>query len=401
MEWEAIARNAIIDLLDHHHALLPLEIEARLSDQPSLAPGTQEKLEGINPHHLTAAKIRLLTEGHIQVVSEATRGGRQVPVIVPTNRHLRDTIIERTAARKRLLQVSFLKWSKADGKIPNLIGEGGERVAHASLIAAAGEAALRGIAYLPVNPGGGEVGHLFNKEVPVGPLDNASRLVLLDSNDVATAIMVLIEVKNIREWIYPRTAELYQLLTKAAQLQIDNADKHFLPVLVCRRCQYTTFRMAKDLGFFVIETIAQAVLPHSEAPQNTVNDINAELGYNLSRSSDANPHITSTLARSLPKGAMGIVARWRATAPILKDHYNPLRGTKLSPSERYRRMVDLTTDALAIGGSVGGWGAKDTKNGEDSEDAVENEEKWREQVGEDDYGDLAELIDVPPQDWTE
>ena len=140
-----------------------------------------------------------------------------------------------------------------------MIGEGGERTARASLAAAAF------VGYRLLHPATAEATTLFGSAVPGGPLDAAAQIVVDDPTALPIPITVLIEVKNIRDWIYPDAAELYQLLDKAARLQLAHPAQRLLPVLICRRAQYLTWLMAADLGFFVITTTSQAILPHSQS----------------------------------------------------------------------------------------------------------------------------------------
>ena len=74
-------------------------------------------------------------------------------------------------------------------------------------------------------------------------------------------ILVTIEAKNLRQWIYPRTQELYQVLDKSARLQLEHPDLGVLPVLVCRKAHYNANKMAQHLGFHVIATQRQYVRP--------------------------------------------------------------------------------------------------------------------------------------------
>ena len=78
----------------------------------------------------------------------------------------------------------------------------------------------------------------------------------------------MVEVKNTRGWIYPNSAELYQVLDKGAQLQIAHPEVPFIPLLICRRMQHTTQAMAADLGFFVVGSKAQFIdWPDNDDPK--------------------------------------------------------------------------------------------------------------------------------------
>jgi hypothetical protein len=49
-----------------------------------------------------------------------------------------------------------------------------------------------------------------------------------------------------------------------------------VPVLVCRRAHYTAFKMAKDLGFFIIETRRQYI---GTVDEQRLQEVRTELGF--------------------------------------------------------------------------------------------------------------------------
>ena len=62
--------------------------------------------------------------------------------------------------------------------------------------------------------------------------------------------------------------QLYQLLDKAARLQTAAPDVPIIPLLVCRRSHATTGKMAKQLGFFVLDTEVQPIVwPEDDDPR--------------------------------------------------------------------------------------------------------------------------------------
>lgn len=70
----------------------------------------------------------------------------------------------------------------------------------------------------PARPDAGEVTKLLNTDLP-GSLDSAGYSVPLVGGVPGEPITVMIEVKNIRGWMYPHSVEIYQLLHKACVLQ--------------------------------------------------------------------------------------------------------------------------------------------------------------------------------------
>jgi hypothetical protein len=109
-----------------------------------------------------------------------------------------------------------------------------------------------------------------------GPLDAAAHYLVRDSDGIpGNVITVPIEVKNLRDWIYPSSREQYQLLSKAALIQDARPTRLISPVLVCRRAHITTMRMAKELGFFVIPINRQYV---HQVEEDALIELRAELG---------------------------------------------------------------------------------------------------------------------------
>lgn len=248
------ARQGLLELLEQEHAAFWAEVQAKIADElwPTLP-------NPVDPHHLTTVRRQLIEEGVIEPVSAPTRGGGIETVLAFTDRADRPggvRAFENAASRKRLLAARYHSWGRSLPGHPNVLGPAGERVVHSTLLAAApGRYTL-----LPA-AASGEVAHMFGKPVPGGSLDNAAYLTLTDALGRPTGVVtVLIEVKNVRHWIYPDSAELYDLLDKAARLQFANTGHPFVPVLVCRRAHPTTFEMALQLGFFVIATRAQFLL---------------------------------------------------------------------------------------------------------------------------------------------
>ena len=100
----------------------------------------------------------------------------------------------------------------------------------------------------------------------------------------APAVLVAIEAKNLRQWIYPQTQELYQLLDKSAQLRLAHPEFGVMPVLVCRRAHYLASKMAQQVGFHIIQTRRQYVRPAVAATDEDARlfqEVNTELEYDL------------------------------------------------------------------------------------------------------------------------
>jgi hypothetical protein len=241
-----LGRRAILELLDREHAAPWLEVEARITDVPWPSIGHR-----IDKHHLSTAHIELLRSGRIVEHHADTRGGREVTIIQPADVGRRATATARAAQRKRILLARYLGWAQGTPSRPGIIGPAAERVVHESLKATG--------TFRLMNPSGGQVSTFLGSTIN-GPLDHAVIFTpITDAGLPGQPIAVPVEVKNLRDWIYPSSQEPYQLLDKAAKLRRLHPDVPIVPVLVCRRAHYTAFKMARDMGFFIIEARRQYI----------------------------------------------------------------------------------------------------------------------------------------------
>ena len=338
-EYIDLARRHIIDLIDREHAVVWHEVEARLAEVA--VPGAEK---GINPHFLTNARRQLLDEGVIEVVTATARGGREIAVYGLLDRRRRKTAFERAAGRKRLLETRYLGW--AGGSVEtNAIGSAGELVTHVSLQRAASEA----IGYRVLSTGG-QVRQLFVANIPGGPIDNAA--LLIGDNIAAPRIFtIMVEVKNLRPWLYPPAVEIYQLLHKAAQVQIQQPNQHIMPVLVARRVHYLTFVMAKHLGFFIVQFdgCAQPIRELEFVDPHFVDEIRDELGYNLVLTDGTGfERIYRAFRYTIPRYAQPTAERWARMGPDLAPHFARLRNRNLTARDRDQATDLLYRDAVRI-----------------------------------------------------
>jgi hypothetical protein len=342
--WVELAQDGILTLLDREHeaAVVWDEVEAKLADVhwPVLP-------SYIEPHHLSTARQQLLEDGIIVEEEAATRGGRPIGVFHRTDLRRRTTAIDRTSQRKRLLQARYQRWGFGDKSTAALLGPSGERVARASLAAAA-DAGLR-----PIVSDFGQVGKVLGIDVP-GKFDNGVYMPsLIDDDTPGPTVTVPIEVKNRRGWVYPNSDQLFQLLSKAAALQEARREAAIVPVLICRRHHITTQWMAKQLGFFVIAAKAQFI-DWPDDDERLLEEVRVELGYlDLINTNAANDEIRGYISRGLPKIIATSFQRWQHFGPQLKPYFDALRREVQQPS-RTHLMRDFRAAAKALGAD-GGW----------------------------------------------
>ena len=325
------------------------EMEAKLSEAPP-----QPGLRRPEPHHLTMARNRLLEAGEIVSQRNTTRGGRVVSTFALAARTKQ---ADRAAAWKRLLHSRYLSWSASPSEwgvppLPFAL----ERVIHASLT----ESAVHG--YRLEKPGGGEVGQLLGRPVAGGPLDDAAFYTALSMDGMPrVATTVLVEAKHLRQWIYPRTQELYQVLDKSARVQVAHPEQSIVPVLVCRKQHFTTGVMAKQMGFHVVGTWRQYVRPIvAGAPEDErkFTEVKDELASNLALHEGSVEQMVNQFVSVLPGRMDDVVARWRAVAlhPDVPDTLARLRNDGISNDERRDALVDLREAVNEATGEDRAWG---------------------------------------------
>lgn len=351
-EYVEAGVSALLDLASREGAFIWSEAEAKISE------GRRHDRPSVQPHHLTSAR-RLLLEGEALISEEAvSKGGHVIETFSLPDAPVR--IVRSAASRKRLLQSRFLGWATGTRRRPGgLIGPAAESVVLRSME----QSATAGYRLEPVTNRGVE--RLYGADVPGGPLDAAAFLILADERSTPTGVgLVAVEVKNIRDWIYPNSVELYQLLDKCARLQNDDVTRALVPLLVCRRAHFTTFKMAKALGFYVIDLARQYLVPSADLKVDAVDEVRVELGYyDLMVGEKADPKLVRHFSSHLPMIAHRTSEVWRHSAASLDEHFKMLRVPGQSPSQRARVMSSfrelaaekVPTAELVAGARPGGW----------------------------------------------
>jgi hypothetical protein len=243
---------------------------------------------------------------------------------------------------------SYLGWVRSRTDHPEgLVGPAGERAVHDALRRAAGH----GLTF--VNPDTGKVRSLLGADVPGGPLDNALWITQLDPSTARPRPQVLapIEVKNIRHWVYPSSDEIFQLLYKAAALQAAHPDVPIYPIFFCRARSYTLDRMARDLGFRVVNARQQFLLRNSTVRREILEGVRSGLGFSdLVLLDEAEVAITTLadVARLFPREASANALRWASIGARFREHYLVLRDESLPAAERSETLADFHAEVRGV-----------------------------------------------------
>lgn len=345
-EWTELAADTILALLAEQHAVTSREIEARISEQPHPGAGG-DRIDAI---HVTNALRNLASERAIVKTIAPSRGGApsgiwHLPAV--TSR------IDKAAQRKRLLDVRYRGWAQGTSTKSSLIGPAGEAAVDQALNASAPT-----VGYQLLPKSRGHLTTVHGIAVPGGPLDNAANLTNYDKGAPAAHATLLIEVKNVREHVYPPSAELHQLLHKSAQLQALMPTANLLPVLVCRWAHYTTGVMAAQCGFLLADqrrgTRQWVTNAPSRATQQKLDEVRTELGFlDLSYHDPSVPD--SGLVAWLNKVPSSVIdtypSKWRTVAPHVLPVSRALRTGHVGQAHR----DSLRTAVAAATGAKASW----------------------------------------------
>ena len=161
-------------------------------------------------------------------------------------------------------------------------------------------------------------------------------------------------MKNIRGWIYPQSIELCQVLYKACFLQRARPHQPIVPMLICRRAHVTTFWMAKQLGFVVVDMRRQFV---GEVDEADVAEVRNELHFqDLVRGSERSIRVQDRLRKTLPTICTDVATVWHQTC--MSASYTDLFERLRAPGANFRTRRLLMGQLRAVAtvhGLRGGW----------------------------------------------
>lgn len=225
------AKSALAEFMEKNLVASRIEIEAKLIEVHLGAVPFE-------PHHLSTAARNLEAQGAIRKEQTPARGGRPIPLFVVANQSNRTRAVKDAAARKRTLMARYYSYvAGATEAGSSLAGPAGEVAFDSALTRA--NPGTRITTYFRSLP---SVKQVNGVDVPMGPIDNGFVIQRLDEKTRAPVgpwgVRALVEVKNVRDWIYPNSSELFQLLYKAAVIQNQNPDWGFLSSTGLPSCSY-------------------------------------------------------------------------------------------------------------------------------------------------------------------
>jgi len=214
-------------------------------------------------------------------------GVKVIGVVVITPMVLRCSSLA-SCARRRLYR-RYLKWSADE----HLCGKHAEKIVHQTAKTYSSQAGL----FVPQQELG-RVTEVLGHSIAPLTLDFIAHI--LNPITISCVATLLIEVKNIRSWVYPWDEELWQLLSYASNLA-----EHIpvVPIVVCAHAALPTFQMAKDVGFFLIVLRRQVF--HTDTPEDEFKEVVDQFALVIERyAGPTDDHVanflTTILRRSPP-----------------------------------------------------------------------------------------------------
>jgi Holliday junction resolvase len=234
----AVAEKRLVSVLGRHGVATSRTIEQKIAD----AGPTNQR---IDPHIITQARSKLSEKG---IIKEYRRGGAPWYYLAAADKAFVD---------KRLALLAKLHAKATKNAVTMKVGQTLE-IAVFRALGAATEAKkgqfLGGFLDLDEHDDGG----LYKKEEPkMFSGRKAPQGRCLDFIAVGEKLGAGIEVKNLREWIYPQREEVKALLSKALAFDV-------VPVLIARRIHFSAFSVLNRCGVILHQTYNQ-LYPNSEA----------------------------------------------------------------------------------------------------------------------------------------
>ena len=227
----SIARRRLVRVLDSHGAATQRILEQKISDA---GPGGMR----VDPHILTPARRELQDEGVIAQTADPATGIKWF--------YLARTPYPDVKARLDVLQPIQRAMQQRD--VLHRVGQALEIATYRGLIQHSNQytAFFGGFPDLALH----DDSRLYSRTEPPNTLSGRTVKGFLDYLILTPHGAAAIEVKNIREWLYPDRAEVRELLRKACGLDA-------VPVLIGRRIPFVTRKLLTTCGGLVHETYNQ------------------------------------------------------------------------------------------------------------------------------------------------
>ncbi|MBX9723285.1 MAG: hypothetical protein K2X81_17915 [Candidatus Obscuribacterales bacterium] len=151
----------------------------------------------------------------------------------------------------------------------------------------------------------------------------------------------LIEAKNIREWLYPSSVELWQLIHKS--LVFLEAGYPTVPIIVCRKIQYSTRLLFKKIGLLGAETHRQYFSPTVESRLEGIKHKDGLGFHDISCSESPPKWLAPFFGKTVTRLAGDCSSTFQSRSDVLLRHAEIL-SSNLSGSQRIRQWKSFCSD---------------------------------------------------------
>lgn len=312
VDREELAEKRIRNVLREHVIVTARTLEQKISDA---GPGPMR----IDPHVLGGARKKLIDEGVVRKLKL-----KDTPWF-----HL--TAASKTSVEKKLALVQPVHDRMMQKDVLMRVGQTLEIAVFKALVSSDHFETLGSYTDLDDH----DDSSLYVKEEPPSSIGRRRSPGKLDFIVIgANREMAGLEVKNIREWIYPNRKEIMYMLDKCTALNI-------IPVLIARRIPYVTFKLLNACGAIVHQTYNQ-FFPETEAELAAkVRDKNL-LGYHDVRTgNEPDERLNKFIKVNLPK----LIESRR---PVFDEYKDLLRyfGTGQMPYAEFAARVRRRLNGL-------------------------------------------------------
>lgn len=223
---QAIARRRLVSVLTTNTVATWRTLEQKIADA---GPSPQR----IDPHALTEARNDLINTGVVVQVKEAV-----------TYFHLASVSPDVLKAKLSLVRPIWVAVRQHD--VTLRMGQALEIAAYRAFIQQTAFQTFGGFLDLDEH----EDHKLYKKEEPPSSISGRTCTGKLDFLLLCSGDLIGVELKNIREWLYPDRKEVREFIEKCVALDA-------LPVLIARRIPFVTFKVLNSCGIIIHQTYNQ------------------------------------------------------------------------------------------------------------------------------------------------
>lgn len=179
---------------------------------------------------------------------------------------------------------------------------------------------------------------LYSKDEPPSTISGKTMEGELDFIAMTpNAILVGLEAKNIREWLYPQREEITELLQKCTAVDA-------VPVLIARRIHFSTFRVLNQCGVILHQTYNQLLPMSAAAIAAQARDKNMLGFHDIRLGNQPDDRLTKFLHDNLPAVLPEARDRFETYKDLLADYGNGVIAYEEFAARVRRRAQGVNED---------------------------------------------------------